>query len=119
MVGFSRAIAREGEKYNIYVNSVAPVAGTNMTRTVSPEDVIRAMKPEYVAPLIALLCSDKCPTPNGGTYEAGLGWFTTTRWQRARGVDFSIDEGVPSVEAVYKVSYGYALVEPQLIRLGL
>ena len=74
-----------------------------MTRTVRPENEIQAMKPDYVAPLIALLCSDKCPTPNGGLYEAGLGWFGTTRWQRARGVDFPIDDGIPSLEAVFKV----------------
>jgi multifunctional beta-oxidation protein len=103
LIGLSRTLAREGEKYNIYVNSVAPVAGTNMTRTVRPENEIQAMKPDYVAPLIALLCSDKCPTPNGGLYEAGLGWFGTTRWQRARGVDFPIDDGIPSLEAVSKV----------------
>src|SRR6201994_3967647 len=96
IIGFSRTLAREGAKYNIMVNSVAPVAGTNMTRTVRPEAEIEAMKPDYVAPLIALLCSDKCPTPTGGLYEAGMGSFTKTRWQRTRGVDFPIDEGIPS-----------------------
>jgi multifunctional beta-oxidation protein len=75
-----------------------------MTRTVRPENEIQAMKPEYVAPLIALLCSDKCPTPNGGLYEAGLGWFGTTRWQRARGIETPIDEGVPAVEVIAKAS---------------
>lgn len=74
-----------------------------MTRTVRPESEVQAMKPDYVAALVALLCSDQCPTPTGGVYEAGCGWFAATRWQRARGVDFAYDEGVPSVEAVSKV----------------
>jgi multifunctional beta-oxidation protein len=29
-----------------------------------------------------------------------MGWFTKTRWQRSRGVDFPIDEGVPSAETI-------------------
>ena len=96
--------AREGQKYNILVNVVAPLAGTNMTRTVRPEAEVQMMKPDYVAPLVALLCSDVNPSPPGKLYEAGCGHFANTRWQRARGVDFDFDEGIPSVEAVYKVS---------------
>jgi multifunctional beta-oxidation protein len=61
------------------------------------------MKPEYVAPLVAVLCSDKCPDPYGHLYEAGTGWFAATRWQRARGVDFPHDQGVPAPERVVEV----------------
>jgi multifunctional beta-oxidation protein len=50
-----------------------------MTRTVMPEDMIQALKPEYVAPLVVALCSDKCPTPTGGLYESGCGWVAATR----------------------------------------
>lgn len=72
-----------------------------MTRTIRPESEVQALRPDYVAPLVALLCSEKCPQPNHGClYEAGAGWFAATRWQRARGVDFPHEEGVPSVEAV-------------------
>jgi multifunctional beta-oxidation protein len=74
-----------------------------MTRTVRSEEQVQAMKPEYVAPLIAVLCSDKCPTPTGKLYESGSGWFAETRWQRTRGVDFPHDKGVPSAEAVLEV----------------
>lgn len=37
ILGFSRALAREGQKYNVYVNTIAPNAGTAMTATVMPE----------------------------------------------------------------------------------
>ncbi|KAK3623638.1 hypothetical protein LTR56_021501 [Elasticomyces elasticus] len=103
MLGLTKTAAREGAKYNIYVNAVAPSAGTNMTRTVRPEEEVQAMSPDFVAPLVALLSSDRCPDPTGGIYEAGTGWFAATRWQRTRGYDFPHHEGVPAPEAVRDV----------------
>lgn len=70
-----------------------------MTRTIWPEEEVLALKPEYVAPLVAALCSGNVPA-TGHLIEAGGGWFAATRWQRARGVDFEHAKGVPSVEDV-------------------
>ncbi|KAN0069988.1 hypothetical protein V8E54_011569 [Elaphomyces granulatus] len=93
ILGFSRALALEGAKYNIKVNTIAPNAGTNMTRTVFPEEALQAFKPDYVAPLVALLCSDAVPEPGtNGLYECGSGWFARTRWQRSGGHGFPVDE---------------------------
>ena len=75
-----------------------------MTRTVWSESDVQAMKPEYVAPLLGALCSEK-PPQSGQLYEAAGGWFAATRWQRARGFDFEHDQGVPTVEQVAKVSF--------------
>ena len=92
ILGFSRAIAREGAKYNIYVNTIAPNAGTAMTRTVMPEEMVQAFKPDYVAPMVAALCSDKVPDPpTGRLYEIGSGWHARTRWQRSGGFGFPVD----------------------------
>lgn len=73
-----------------------------MTRTVWAEDQVGLIKPDFVAPLIAALC---CETPpaSGQLYESGAGSFVATRWQRARGVDFDLEKGVPEVEEVAKV----------------
>lgn len=92
ILGFSRALAIEGAKYNIKVNTIAPNAGTNMTRTIMPEEMVQAFKPEYVAPLVALLCSDAVPEPGTkGLFEVGSGWFSRTHWQRAGGHGFPFD----------------------------
>ncbi|KAL9045860.1 MAG: hypothetical protein Q9214_001174 [Letrouitia sp. 1 TL-2023] len=92
ILGFSRALAREGAKYNVYVNTIAPNAGTNMTRTIMPEEMIQAFKPEQVAPLVVALSSDKVPEPStGGLYEVGSGWHARTRWQRSGGHGFPLD----------------------------
>ena len=92
ILGFSRALAREGAKYNIHVNTIAPNAGTNMTRSIMPEEMVQAFKPEQVAPMVLALCSDHVPPPaTGGLYEVGSGWHARTRWQRSGGHGFPID----------------------------
>ncbi|KAK3897881.1 peroxisomal hydratase-dehydrogenase [Staphylotrichum tortipilum] len=91
ILGFSRALALEGAKYNIYVNTIAPNAGTAMTKTILPEELVQAFKPEYIAPLVLALSSDKLPNPTGGLYEVGSGWVGQTRWQRTGGHGFPVD----------------------------
>jgi multifunctional beta-oxidation protein len=91
ILGFSKSLALEGKKNNIFVNTVAPNAGTQMTRSIMPEEVVQALKPDYNAPLVILLVSDKAPVPTGGLYEMGSGWFAATRWQRTGGHGFPID----------------------------
>lgn len=90
ILGFSRALAREGQKYNIFVNTIAPNAGTAMTATIMPPEMVQAFKPDYVAPMVAALASDCCPSPTGGLYEVGSGWFAKTRWQRTGGHQFPL-----------------------------
>jgi multifunctional beta-oxidation protein len=92
ILGFSRALALEGRKNNIYVNTIAPNAGTALTRTILPEELVQAFKPDYVAPLVLLLCSDKMPGPSTGyLFEVGSGWQARTRWQRSGGHGFPVD----------------------------
>ncbi|KAK2000660.1 short chain dehydrogenase [Colletotrichum falcatum] len=92
ILGFSRALALEGYKYNIYVNTIAPNAGTAMTRTIMPEEMVQAFKPDYIAPVVLALSSDKVPkNPTGGLYEVGSGWVGQTRWQRSGGHGFPVD----------------------------
>ncbi|KAF4126822.1 multifunctional beta-oxidation protein [Geosmithia morbida] len=100
ILGFSRALAAEGAKYNIYVNTIAPNAGTAMTATIMPEEMVQAFKPDYIAPLVLALCSDKCPDPTGGLYEVGSGWCGRTRWQRAGGHGFPVDVPLVPEEVV-------------------
>ena len=68
-----------------------------------PEEMVQAFKPEYVAPLVALLCSDQMPEPRtGGLYEVGSGWIARTRWQRSGGHGFPVDRRL-TPEAVAQV----------------
>ena len=84
IAGLGLALAWEGEKRNIKVNVIAPIAGSRMTETVLPKEVCDNLKPEYVAPLVAYLCSEQCQS-TGGIYEVGAGVFSRVRWLRAPG----------------------------------
>ncbi|CAK7269945.1 bifunctional hydroxyacyl-CoA dehydrogenase/enoyl-CoA hydratase fox2 [Sporothrix epigloea] len=93
ILGLSLASSLEGQKHNIYINAIAPNAGTAMTRTVMPEEMVQAFKPEYIAPLVLALCSDKVPKdPTGLLYEVGSGWVGRTRLERSYGVSFPRDK---------------------------
>lgn len=77
--GFTQSLAKEGDKRNIKVNCIAPLAGTRMTETVMPKEVTEALKPDFVAPFVAYLCHDSCED-NGALYEVGAGYIAKQRW---------------------------------------
>lgn len=88
--GFTQSLAKEGEKRNIKVNCIAPLAGTRMTETVMPKEVVDALKPEFVAPFVAYLSHDQC-ADSGALYEVGAGYIAKQRWQRSEGFQFDVD----------------------------
>lgn len=94
VVGLTFALAKEGAKKNIKVNCVLPGAGTAMTATVMPKELVEASKPEYVAPIIGFLCSDDADVPSGAVLEAGSGFFAELQWRRADGVFLDINKGI-------------------------
>lgn len=84
LVGLSNTLALEGVKYNVHCNSIAPTAGSRLTQTVMPQDLLDALKPEYVAPLVLWLCHESCQE-NGSVFEVGAGWIGKLRWERTVG----------------------------------
>ena len=45
-----------------------------MTETVMPKEITEILKPELVAPLVAVLCHESCPE-SGALYEVGAGFI--------------------------------------------
>jgi 3-hydroxyacyl-CoA dehydrogenase/3a,7a,12a-trihydroxy-5b-cholest-24-enoyl-CoA hydratase len=85
--GLTQTLAREGEKDNILVNSIAPMAASRLTQgTFSPE-LVELLLPEKITPLVVFLAHQACKT-TGGLYEVAGGWITRLRWQRAEGYFF-------------------------------
>ncbi|HET8706729.1 MAG TPA: SDR family oxidoreductase [Pseudomonadales bacterium] len=90
--GMAQTLAIEGKKKNVIVNTIAPVAGSRMTETILPPQMIEALKPEFVSPLVVFLSSEQ-NTDAGGLYEVGAGWVGKLRWERTKGVGFNIGTG--------------------------
>jgi len=74
LVGLMNALKLEGAKYNIKVNTVAPIAATRLTQDILPPNLHDRLRPEFVAPLVLYLCSEQCPV-NGRIYQAGGGVY--------------------------------------------
>ncbi len=93
LLGMSNALAIEGQKSNIIVNTIAPIAGSRMTETVLPPNLVAALKPEYVTALVVKLCHESHEDA-GGLYEVGGGFYSRLRWERTRGKVFRLGRPV-------------------------
>lgn len=87
LIGLTNTLAIEGARKGIKANVIAPVAGSRLTETILPKEVVAALKPEFVTPLVVKLCSEQSEE-NGSLFEVGAGWVTKLRWERSRGVCF-------------------------------
>ncbi|MGI8839535.1 MAG: SDR family NAD(P)-dependent oxidoreductase [Caulobacteraceae bacterium] len=96
VVGFMNTLKLEGQKNNIHVNAIAPVAATRMTKNLMPPEVSARLAPRYVTPGVVFLCSEDAP--NGVVLTAGAGAFALARIVETDGV--YLGEGALSVEEV-------------------
>ena len=93
VVGLAQTLAIEGRKRNILVNAIAPIAGSRMTETVLPANLIAALKPEYVSPLVVWLSHESC-TETGALFEVGGGFYAKLRWERTEGKTFKLGRNI-------------------------
>ena len=96
IIGFMNTIKLEGQKNNIHINAISPVAATRMTENLMPAEVLEKLKPEYVTPGVVYLASEEAPT--GAILTAGAGAFALSRIYETEGV--YLGEGGLSVEEV-------------------
>jgi len=99
LVGLMNTLKLEGEKYDIKVNTVAPLAATRLTEDVMPPDLLERLKPEFVAPLVLYLCSEQCPV-TGRIYNAGAGYYGRAAVVSGPGVWLGEEDEIPTPEAV-------------------
>ena len=99
--GLAQTLAIEGAAKNILTNTIAPTAGSRLTATVLPKEVLEALKPEYVTPVVGLLAHETCPV-NGKLYEVGGGWVSQTRWEQTQGVFFEHDYSIEDLQAKWE-----------------
>jgi NAD(P)-dependent dehydrogenase (short-subunit alcohol dehydrogenase family) len=97
VVGFMNALRLEGQKYNVLVNALAPVAGTRMTESLLTPEMLARLDPAFVSPMVAYLCSEQCQR-TGDIWSAGAGYFARIEYREAPGV--RIQGRAPTVEDV-------------------
>ncbi len=93
LVGFMNTLKIEGARYNILVNTIAPIAGTRMTAGVMPPDLVEKLKPDYVSPIVAYMCSEEC-TDSGIVFVAGAGYFSRAVMVEGPGIILDAKKGV-------------------------
>lgn len=107
-VGFTETLAKEGAKYNIIANVIAPIgmslsdcqdctnsiAASRMTETVMPPEVLDLLRPEWVVPVVAVLVHSSNTQESGSIFEVGGGHVAKIRWERSKGALLKTDDSL-------------------------
>jgi len=95
LVGFMNSLKLEAAKYNVLVNTVAPMAVTRMAEgtNIFPDYAADKLKPELVSAAVAYLCSSECRT-SGNIISAGGGYYSGIRVFEGPGVVFGSERKV-------------------------
>lgn len=96
LVGLINTLAIEGAKYNITANAIAPIAATRMTEDILPPEVFAKLKPEFVAPVVAYLCTEES-TGTDQVFIVGGGRVQRAALFQNDGANF---ENPPSVDDI-------------------
>ncbi len=95
LVGLMNTLKAEGQKANITVNTIAPVAATRMTEKLLPPPMLERLRPDLIAPLVAWLVSEECSL-TGEIIAAGAGHFARVGLAESAGVTLT----APSPESI-------------------
>ena len=93
--GFSRCLALEGQRSQVRVYILAPVALTRLTADLAgmqAEEMKQKLDPALVSPLVVYLASDLAKDQTGTTFFVGGGRIAEMRMVTAKGVT-KTDEG--------------------------
>ena len=98
IIGLMNTLKIEGEKKNVRVNAIAPIAATRMTEGLGiPEEFFKKLKPELVTPAVLYLASENAPT--GLIIEAGAGHYSKVAILEAKGAKLGDSVTPEDIEA--------------------
>lgn len=96
LVGLLNTLAIEGERSDIRINAVAPMAATRMTEDVAPKEVLETLPPAFVSPVVGYLLTEES-TETGSVFVAGGGAVYRVAQFQNDGVTF---DSPPSIDTV-------------------
>ncbi len=99
LVGMMNTLKLEGAKYDIKVNTVAPVAASRLTEDVMPPEMFQKMQPEFVAGLVLFYCSEAC-RETGRIVNAAAGFYSRAAVMTGAGAVVGDGKTPPSVEDI-------------------
>lgn len=93
LVGFMNTLCLEGQKYNIKVNCLAPMAATRMTAELLPQAALDLATPESVTTGLLTLCDTDAP--NRTILAAGAGGFARAVITETEGIYLKPEDQTP------------------------
>jgi NAD(P)-dependent dehydrogenase (short-subunit alcohol dehydrogenase family) len=93
VAGLMNTLELEGGKYNVRINTVAPVALTRMTEEIIPAPAHALLQPEYVTPGVLFMASEDAPS--GEIIAAGAGGFARAIVMETEGMYLGGDDLSP------------------------
>ena len=100
LLGFMNTLKAEGGKYNIKINTIAPVAATRLTEDILPPEMLAKLKPEFVSPMVLYLSSEQCPV-SGHIFNAGMGYYNRAAVLTGAGVVVGDGKEPPTPEQIF------------------
>ena len=114
LVGLMNTLRFEGAKYNVFTNSIAPIAATRMTLELPGfEDSGDRLAPELVTPAVVFLCSENAP--NGRIIQASGGRYYSADIRENEGVDLGTNTTAENIQdnikAILKMDENKGILE--------
>lgn len=114
LVGLMNTLRFEGAKYNVFTNSIAPIAATRMTLELPGfEDSGDRLAPELVTPAVVFLCSENAP--NGRIIQAAGGRYYSADIRENEGVDLGTNTTAENIQdnikAILKMDENKGILE--------
>ena len=114
LVGLMNTLRFEGAKYNVFTNSIAPIAATRMTLELPGfEDSGDRLAPELVTPAVVFLCSENAP--NGRIIQAAGGRYYSADIRENEGVNLGTNTTAENIQdnikAILKMDENKGILE--------